>query len=236
MEARLLIVDDEEHVKKSLEEYFRREGYQVFTADDGKKALQAFDRYRPELIILDVNLPLLDGLEVCKQFRQKAGHTVGIIMISQVKKDIVDRIVGLEVGADLYIPKPFETRELLAQLRALHRRLAATNHRGEVVGWLVVDDHLRINRDLRKVEVGGKEVHLTPTEFKLLYLLADHPGKPYTRSDLVDLVWGYEAGGDISDGAVNTCIAKLRKAIEPEPSKPRYILSVHAVGYKFKEF
>ena len=236
MEARLLIVDDEEPVRKSLEEYFQREGYQVVVAEDGKRALEVFDDCRPELIILDVHLPFVDGLEVCKQLRQKAGHTVGIIMISQVKKDIVDRIVGLEVGADLYIPKPFETRELLAQIRALHRRLAATNYRGEAVGWLIVDNNLRINPDHRKVEAGGKEVHLTPKEYELLSLLADHPGKPFSRSDLVDLVWGYEAGGDINDGAVNTCIAKLRKAIEPEPAEPRYIISVHAVGYKFKEF
>ncbi|MFC1878918.1 response regulator transcription factor [Chloroflexota bacterium] len=236
MEAKLLIVDDEENVRKSLQDFFIHEGYQVSVAEDGIKALDIFELQQPELIILDVHLPFVDGLEVCKQLRQKAGQSVGIIMISQVKKELIDRIVGLEVGADLYIPKPFETRELLAQIRALHRRLSAKNHRSVVAGWEIVDGYLRFNFDLRKVEAGGKEIHLTRTEFDLLHLLAIHAGKPYSRSDLVDLVWGYEAGGDISDGAVNTCVSKLRSKIEPEPSEPRYILSVHGVGYKFKEF
>ena len=236
MEARLLIVDDEENVRKSLHDFFVHEGYQVSVAEDGIKALEVFDFFQPELVLLDVNLPIVDGLEVCKQLRQRAGQSVGIIMISQVKKELIDRIVGLEVGADLYIPKPFETRELLAQIRALHRRLSTKNLLGEVAGWLTVDGYLRFNFDLRKVQAGGKDIHLTPTEFELLYLLANHAGKPYSRSDLVDLVWGYEAGGDISDGAVNTCVSKLRAKIEPDPSEPRYILSIHGVGYKFKEF
>jgi DNA-binding response OmpR family regulator len=98
-----------------------------------------------------------------------------------------------------------------------------------------VDDYLQINFDYRKVQAGGVEIHLTPTEFSLLHLLANQPGKPFSRSDLVDLVWGYPAGGDISDSAVNTCVSKLRNKIEPEPKKPRYIISVHSIGYKFKE-
>jgi DNA-binding response OmpR family regulator len=235
MKLELMIVDNEEHVRNSLGDYFEREGYKIALAADGNEALENFKLYRPDIVILDVQLPIIDGLEICKQLRHQSGQSVGIIMISGVKKETIDRVVGLEVGADVYVTKPFQTRELLAQVRALQRRITVQNQRGENAGWLVVDEYLRINFDYRKIEAGGKEVHLTPTEYELLRLLANQPGKPFSRSDLVDLVWGYVAGGDLSDNAVNTCIAKLRKAIEPEPRKPRYIISVHAIGYKFKE-
>jgi len=235
MKAELMIVDDEEHVRNSLKDYFGREGFSLVLAKDGGEALEKFKLYQPEIVVLDVGLPIVDGLEICKQLRQQCGQSVGIIMVSGIKKETIDRVVGLEVGADVYVTKPFQTRELLAQVRALHRRIAAQNQPGENAGWLIVDDYLRINFDYRKVQAGGEEIHLTPTEFSLLRLLANQPGKPFSRSDLVDLVWGYPAGGDISDSAVNTCVSKLRNKIEPEPNKPRYIISVHSIGYKFKE-
>jgi DNA-binding response OmpR family regulator len=188
----------------------------------------------PDLIILDVQLPHVDGLEVCRAVRQRAGPAIAIIMISGIKKEMIDRVVGLEVGADAYMTKPFETRELLAQARALLRRIRAQNARGEAAGWFVVDDYLRIHFDRRQVEAGGREIHLTPLEFGLLKYLAQRPGLPCARADLIDAVWGYEAGGDISDAAVNTCVVKLRAKIEPDPANPRYIQSVHGVGYRFK--
>jgi two-component system alkaline phosphatase synthesis response regulator PhoP len=235
MEATLLIVDDEDRLRRSLQEYFEREGFRVSTAGDGTEALSILDTVNPDLIVLDVQLPHLDGLELCKAVRQRTGHATGIIMISGIKKELVDRVVGLEVGADAYLTKPFETRELLAQVRALLRRIQAQHGRGEDTGWFIVDDYLRIHFDRRQVEAGGQEVHLTRLEFDLLKKLAEAPGMPFARADLIDAVWGYDAAGwDVSDTAVNTCVAKLRAKIEPDPGNPRYIQALHGVGYRFK--
>lgn len=235
MEAKLLIVEDEAHLRASLQEYFEHEGFGVTVADDGAVALSMLDSVQPDLVILDVQLPHVDGLEVCQAIRQRAGHAVGIIMISGVKKELVDRVVGLELGADVYMTKPFQTRELLAQVRALLRRIQAQSAQGEAAGWFVVDDYLRIHFQRRLVEAGGREVHLTRLEFDLLKYLAQRPGVPCARADLIDNVWGYdEAGWDVSDAAVNTCVAKLRAKIEPDPAHPRYIQSVYGVGYRFK--
>lgn len=232
--ATLLIVEDESRLRSSLAEYFEREGFGVAMAGDGAEALAMVDRVRPDLIILDVQLPRQDGLEVCQVVRRQIGAPVGIIMISGIKKELVDRVVGLEVGADVYMTKPFETRELLAQVRALLRRIQSQSAAGEAAGWLVVDDHLRVHFEQRRVEVGGKEAHLSRLEFDLLQYLAQRPGLPCARADLIDAVWGYDqAGWDISDAAVNTAVAKLRAKIEPDPAHPRYIHSVHGVGYRF---
>ena len=235
MEAKLLIVDDEDHLRVSLQEYFNREGFDVALAENGTQALHMLDETHPDLVILDVQLPHKDGLEVCQAIRNQLGPSTGIIMISGVKKEMVDRVVGLEVGADVYLTKPFETRELLAQVRALLRRIKAQTAEGMAAGWFAVDDYLRIHFDRRQVEVAGQDVHLTPLEFGLLKHLAEEPGVPCARADLIDAVWGYdEAGWDVSDAAVNTCVAKLRAKIEPDVSNPRYILSVHGIGYRFK--
>lgn len=233
MEAKILIVEDEEQVRVSLSEYFKREGFDVLDAEDGAIALSLLSYESPDLIILDVQLPVIDGLEVCRSVRRRAKNRVGIIMISGTKKDLVDRVVGLELGADVYMTKPFETRELLAQVRSLLRRVQAHNQLDSAQDWFVVDDYLHIDYTQRRVEAGGEEVHLTQLEFDLLVYLSERPGVPCGRSDLVDAVWGYEAGGDITDGAVNTCISKLRKKIEPDPANPRYIQSVHGIGYRF---
>jgi DNA-binding response OmpR family regulator len=235
MEARLLIVDDEDRLRASLEEYFVREGFDVALAENGARALRMLDEVQPDLVILDVQLPHKDGLEVCQAIRHRLGPYIGVIMISGVKKEMVDRVVGLEVGADVYLTKPFETRELLAQVRALLRRITAQTAGGSAAGWFVVDDHLRIHFDRRQVEAAGQEVYLTPLEFDLLRYLAERPGVPCARADLIDAVWGYdEAALETSDAAVNTCIAKLRAKIEPDASNPRYILSLHGVGYRFR--
>jgi DNA-binding response OmpR family regulator len=236
LEANLLIVEDEARLRLSLQEYFEREGFKVKVAEDGSKALEILEIFNSELVILDVQLPNIDGLEVCRSIRKKVGNAVGIIMISGIKKEMVDQIVGLELGADVYLTKPFETRVLLAQVRALLRRINTRREQGALGGWLMVDDEFRIHFDRRLVEAGGSEVHLTQLEFDLLKYLAQRPGIPCGRSDLIDAVWGYDAGWDISDGAVNTCIAKLRAKIEPDPANPRYIQSVHGIGYRFMDF
>jgi DNA-binding response OmpR family regulator len=163
------------------------------------------------------------------------GDRVGVIMISGIKREMIDRVVGLELGADVYLTKPFETRELLAQVRALLRRVNSRLSQGDDPGWFVVDDGLRIHFGRRLVYAHGQDAQLTRLEFDLLKFLVDHAGIPCGRSDLVDAVWGYEAGGDVSDSAVNSCVAKLRSKIEPDLNHPRYILSVHGIGYKFKD-
>ena len=155
-------------------------------------------------------------------------------MISGILKEAVDKIVGLELGADVYLTKPFETRELLAQTKALLRRMQSQKQVAQT-GWSVVDGHLRINFERRIVEAGGKPVHLTKLEFDLLKYLAERTGMPVGRSDLIDNVWGYEAGEDTLDSAVNTAINKLRSKIEPDPAKPRYIHSEHGIGYRFEK-
>jgi len=237
MDVSLLIVDDEEKVLTSLMDYFVREGFKVRGANSGEAALLAVQADCPDIMILDVQLGDKNGLEVCKQARQLVNQPIGIIMISGVYREMVDRVVGLEVGADVYMTKPFETRELLAQVRALLRILQTARtpkHDETKPKWFIIDEYLRIDFGGQIVDIGGKLVSLTALEFKLLEYLVKHSGKAIPRSDLIDEVWGYEAGGSIMDGAVNTCISKLRKEIEPDPAHPRYIISVHGFGYKFK--
>jgi len=237
MTTKLLIVDDEENVRTSLRDYFLREGYQVEIAENGRQALNILQEYEADLVILDVNLPPFeDGFEVCRQVRQEFGQSIGIIMISGTKKDFVNRVVGLEIGADDYIIKPFETRELLARVKALQRRQVIHSTSSRSTDWLVIDEHLRINFDKRLVEAGGKEVHLTVKEFDLVKYLIERAGKPCGRSDIIDNIWEPEGGWDTYDAAINVCIARLRSKIEQDSSNPVYIQSVRGIGYRFKEF
>jgi DNA-binding response OmpR family regulator len=233
MDGKILIVDDEEGIRNSLGDYFDRQGFTTMLAEDGLQALEKVRERKPDIVILDVNLPLIDGLDVCKQIRQESGQSIGIIMISHVRKEMVDRVVGLELGADVYTPKPFETSELNAQVRALLRRMQSQKQVAQT-GWFIADDHLRINFDRRIVERDGREIHLTKLEFDLLKYLAERPGLPVGRSDLIDNVWGYVAGEETLDSAVNTAVNKLRSKIEPDPANPRYIHSVHGIGYRFR--
>lgn len=233
MDGKILIVDDEEGIRNSLGDYFNRQGFTTILAEDGMQALEKVRAGKPDVVILDVQIPFLDGLEVCKKIRQDSGESTGIIMISGSLKETVDKVVGLELGADVYISKPFETRELLAQVKALLRRMQSEKQVAET-GWLVVDDQLRIHLARRIVEREGHEVHLTKLEFNLLKYLAEKPGIPVGRSELIDNVWKYESGEDTLDGAVNTAVNKLRAKIEPDPSNPRYIHSVHGIGYRFE--
>lgn len=237
MTTKLLIVDDEENVRTSLKDYFLREGFQVEIAEDGHQALSTLNGFEADLIILDVNLPPFeDGFEVCRQVRQEFGLSIGIIMISGTKKDFVDRVVGLEIGADDYMIKPFETRELLARVKAVQRRQVIHPEPGKLAEWLVIDEHLRINFDKRLVEAGGEDVHLTVREFDLLKYLIERAGKPCGRSDIIDNIWEPEGGWDTYDSAINVCVARLRAKIEQDSSNPVYIQSIRGIGYRFKEF
>ncbi len=234
MDGRILIVDDEEGIRHSLAEYFERQGFATALAEDGREALDKVSSTRPDVVVLDVQLPLLDGLDVCRKIRQECGQATGIVMISGIRRETVDKVVGLELGADVYLTKPFETSELLAQVRALLRRIQSQQQVAQT-GWFTVDDRLRINLPRRIVEADGKPVHLSKLEFDLLKYLAERPGMPVGRSELIDNVWGYEGGGDVNDGAVNVAITKLRSKIEPDPANPHYIHSVHGIGYRFEK-
>jgi DNA-binding response OmpR family regulator len=232
---RLLIVDDEPNVRASLQEYFEREGFRVSVAADGPSAIRLFDHLSPDLAILDVQLlphPTVGGLELCRELRARFGQAVGIIMISGVRREEVDQIVGYELGADYYLLKPVSNRLLLAQVKALLRMVEARQSAAEGGGWYKVDDHLHIHLGRRLVEAGGQGVTLTEQEFAVLAYLAKHYGEPVTRTDLIEAVWQYDEG--VSDAAVNTCIARLRKKIEPDPAHPRYIHTHYDLGYRFE--
>nr|HRJ44726.1 response regulator transcription factor [Caldilineaceae bacterium] len=178
---------------------------------------------------LDVQMPEVDGLEICRRIRQQPGH-IPILMISGERKALMDRVIGLEIGADKYLIKPFEPALLLAEVRALLRTAQAVgNHTQE---WLAIDGRLRINRQRRCVEVEGQWVHLTSHEFDLLLYLVQNEGRACARDDLIEQVWK-DTTGTVSDQAVNSCVARLRQKIEVNPSRPVYIESMYGWGYRF---
>jgi DNA-binding response OmpR family regulator len=237
LEAKILIVDDEANVRSSLRDYFLHEGFSVFEARNADEVIDSFEQIIPDLVILDVHLQgsSQDGLDICRYIRRQRGESIAIIMISGNRRDTVDKVVGLELGADVYITKPFETRFLLAQVKALLRKLQSQSDHDANAGWLVVDDHLRIHLRQMKVLAGGKEVHLTKLEFRLLEYLVKRAGEPCAREDLMDSVWKYPDIGEKNDSPVSVCVARLKKKIEPDQANPCYILSVHGVGYRFRE-
>jgi DNA-binding response OmpR family regulator len=224
---KILVVDDEETMVRSLSALLTREGYAVAVATDGPQALEAARTERPDLILLDVMLPGADGIEVCRQIR--TWSAVPIIMLT-AKTAEVDKVVGLEVGADDYVTKPFSPRELVARVKANLRRAqmqaqeAALDllHSGEVV--------LDIGR--HRVTVRGKEVALSPKEFDLLRVLMSHPGRVLGRDYLLNQVWGEDFFGDTR--TLDVHIRWLREKIESDPSNPTYIQTVHGVGYRFQ--
>jgi DNA-binding response OmpR family regulator len=226
--ATILLVDDEESVQKLLTYPLEREGFRVIQARTGAEALERFEAEDIDLIVLDLMLPKLDGLEVCKRIR--ATSTVPIIMLT-ARDDEVDKVLGLEIGADDYITKPFSIREFRSRVRALLRRaqLATMDTKGETVER----DGLRIDLARRTVEVEGASVQLTYSEFELLRTLAAHPGRVYSRSALLEALWG---SSDFRDPrTIDVHIRHLREKIEPDPSEPEYIFTVRGVGYRFRD-
>ncbi|MHB8575153.1 MAG: response regulator [Dehalococcoidia bacterium] len=222
----VLIVEDEAMVAEVVGRYLRREGFDVVVAADGEAALEAAQRRHPDLVVLDLMLPKLDGLEVCRRLRARS--QVPVIMLT-AKSEELDRIVGLELGADDYMPKPFSPRELVARVRAVLRRSAAsTRNEADLLdfGDLVID------AAGRNVSVKGDAVELTAKEFDLLHFLAKSRGRVFTRAELMDKVWDYEYAGD--SGTVTVHIRRLRSKIEPDPARPSHIKTVWGVGYKFE--
>jgi two-component system response regulator RegX3 len=221
---RILIVDDEEMIVKTVKAYLDQEGFKTYVATDGEAALCAFGEKQPDLVVLDLMLPKLSGIEVTKKIRETS--TVPIIMLT-AKVSEVDRVLGLELGADDYVVKPFSPRELVARVRAVLRRID-----GETLGAerIAVGD-LEIDLKAREVQITGREVDLTPTEFELLTFLAKHPGQVFTRLQLLREVQGYTY--ESFARTIDTHIKNLRRKIETDPKSPRYILTVHGVGYRF---
>jgi two-component system response regulator ResD len=225
-EARVLVVDDEPIVRDVLWRYLAREGFEVEAAEDGEQALEAVGRARPDVVILDLMLPRIDGLEV---FRRMAGPSAPAVIMLTAKGEESDRIVGLELGADDYVTKPFSPREVVARVRAVLRRAsAAGDRRGPVLRFGEVD----LDPERRSVAVRGEPVHLTRKEFDLLDLLASNPRVVFTRLQLLERVWDFGWDGDSSTVTVH--IRRLREKIEPDPSRPRHLVTVWGVGYRFE--
>lgn len=223
----ILIVDDEPIVREVVEQYLRQDGFGVDSAADGLEAMRRFNAARPDLVLLDLMLPGLDGLEVCRQMR--AQSNVPIIMLT-AKADEVDTVIGLGVGADDYIGKPFSPRELVARIKAVLRRTTTQPAATDGSDPLRFDT-LTIRPDRRQVEVAGRRIELTAREFDLLEFLARHPGQVFSREDLLDKVWDWAFAGD--GGTVTVHVRRLRAKIEPDPERPRYVKTVWGVGYKF---
>lgn len=227
MDTKILIVDDEKLFVKGLKYSLEQDGYIIDTAFDGYEALEKVKNKRYDLILLDLMLPGIDGLEVCQKLRQDS--QVPIIMLTAKGEDI-NKILGLEYGADDYLTKPFNILELKARIKAILRRvnMKSTNITDQVIQ---IDD-FTINTLGRKLTVREKEVNLTAKEFDLLLLLASNPGKVFTREELLETIWGYEYFGDLR--TVDVHIRRLREKIERDSSQAEYILTKWGVGYYFR--
>jgi two-component system OmpR family response regulator len=227
--ARVLVVDDEATLVDTIRYNLRREGYDVHVAGDGNEALRLARASAPDLVVLDLMLPGLDGLEVCRQLRRES--TVPILMLT-AKDDEVDKIVGLEVGADDYMTKPFSMRELLARIRAMLRRSRMVQQDAEADGAQAVrSGDLEANPLQRRVVLGERALQLKPKEFDLLVYLMQQRGRVMTRDQLLEKVWGYTFGGDTR--TVDVHIRWLREKIEEDPGTPRRLETVRGVGYRF---
>jgi DNA-binding response OmpR family regulator len=227
VQGHILIVEDEEAIAAFLQPALEREGFSTQWVGDGSAALAAIDASPPDLILLDLMLPGMDGLQVCQTVR-RADHYIPIIMLT-ARSEEVDKIVGLEIGADDYVTKPFNAHELVARVRAILRLV----HRS--AGQRPTDrlrfGNLEIDLSGRQVFMGGQLVELTPKEFDLLVLLARNPGRVFGRETLLEQVWGYDFLGD--SRTVDVHVQRLRHKIEENPHEPRYLLTVRSIGYKF---
>lgn len=226
-----LIIEDDRDISELISIHLADMNFEVDKAYDGKEGLMKAMNTSYRFILLDIRLPLLDGFEVCKRLRMEKNQTP-VLMITS-KSEEIDKVLGLEIGADDYISKPFGIRELLARIKAVLRRTdhTVTPEDGKEEEYNF--DNLYINVGLRIVEVGGKRIELSPKEFDLLVHLASNPGKTYTRMQLLNDVWGYEFEG--FEHTVNSHINRLRSKIEKDMGKPEYILTTWGVGYKFRE-
>jgi DNA-binding response OmpR family regulator len=223
---KILVVDDEQKIVEIIQAYLEKDGYQVITAFDGKAALDAVTAQRPDLIVLDLMLPEISGWDVCRSIRKKS--EVPIIMLT-ARDETTDKIIGLEMGADDYVTKPFDPKELVSRVKAVLRRTDSKSSLRDIVR--IAD--LSIEIDKRLVKQGEVVIDLTPNEFDLLRVMAENPGRVFSRMQLLDQVQGDAYEG--YERTIDSHIKNLRKKIEPDPEHPRYIITVYGVGYKMEE-
>ena len=223
---KVLVVEDELKIARLVRDYLAEAGFTVLEATDGPAALAMARNHKPDMILMDIGIPGIDGLDVTKALR--ATSSVPIIMLT-ARSEETDRVVGLELGADDYITKPFSPKELVARIKAVLRRAEATLGGGEVLRA----GEVTIDLPKMKVTVGSRDVDLTATEFELLATLARNPGRIYTRAQLLDGLYGVSV--ESYERSVDAHIKNIRRKIEPDPRKPRYVLTVYGVGYKFAD-
>ncbi|BAD40026.1 two-component response regulator [Symbiobacterium thermophilum IAM 14863] len=224
---RILVVDDDPKILKALDQALQQEGYEVYRAEDGLQALEMARKVKPDLMILDIMLPKMDGFEVLAQLQSTGGVPT---LILSARGEEMDKVVGFNVGADDYLVKPFRLSELLLRVRAILRRTAGAGAPVDEDRPLKFRD-IEINRSSRTVIVRGQPVDLTPKEFDLLWLLASHPGHVFSREALLQRVWHSEYSGD--EAALTVCVRRLREKIERDPGHPELIKTIWGIGYKF---
>ena len=223
----ILVVDDEPEIVRLVRDYLEHGGFAVITAADGRSALEAVRRRRPDLVVLDLGLPGLDGLDVTRELRRDG--RVPIVMLT-ARGEEPDKLVGLELGADDYVTKPFSPRELVARVRAVLRRTEAAAQQAEVVR---VGADITLDAGRMETTVGGRHVELTHTEFELLMVMARQPGRVFTRAQLLDAVHG--AAVESYERAIDAHVKNIRRKIEPDPRAPRYLQTVFGVGYRLAD-
>lgn len=229
----ILVVEDEEHILELIKFNLQKDGFQVLEASEGFAALKMAEQEKPDLIILDLMLPGLSGLEVCRQLRKNDDTTgIPIIMLS-AKSEELDKVLGLEMGADDYMTKPFSPRELVARVKARLRKFSAPNIPDREKQNEIVIGHMVIKPEKYEVWVNGEKQDFTLKEFELLKLMATNPGKVFTRHFLLDQIWGFDYSHDTR--TVDVHIRHLRLKIEPNPANPVYIETVRGIGYKFRD-
>jgi two-component system alkaline phosphatase synthesis response regulator PhoP len=222
----ILVVDDEPRIAEIARDYLERAGYRVTTAGSGTDALALARTRHPDLIVLDLGLPHMDGLDVTRTLRKQSN--VPIIMLT-ARVDESDKLIGLELGADDYVTKPFSPKELVARVRAVFRRIDAAPERGDIIRT----GDVTLDKRRMQAKMGDRSIDLTTTEFELLATLARQPGRVFTRAQLLDAIRGEAV--DSFDRAIDAHIKNLRRKLEPDPRRPRYVLTVHGVGYKCDE-
>ncbi len=224
----VLVVDDELKIVALARDYLEHAGFGVLTAGDGEAAIRLARTRPPELIVLDLGLPSIDGLEVIRQLR--CDSSVPIVVLT-ARDDEIDKLLGLELGADDYVTKPFSPRELVARVKAVLRRSEPPAEPGDIIHA----DDMTLDLPRMHVEVGGRTVELTPTEFQLLVTLARRPGRIFTRGQLLDALGGGGEALESFERSIDSHIKNLRRKLEPDPRSPRYVLTVYGVGYRFAE-
>jgi DNA-binding response OmpR family regulator len=226
MNSKVLIVEDDLDLVRALELYFSRAGYEIIAAKDGREGLQKLYDERPDIVILDIALPKMDGWDVCRRIRELSDVPI-VMLTARTQED--ERVKGLKLGADDYVVKPFSLKELEARLEAVLRR--AREARPETAAILFANDELVVDADRLAVTRDGKHIDLTPTELRLLLFLAENTGRVLTHRQILDKIWGAEYAEDVD--YVKLFIYRLRRKIEPDPKHPKYILTERGIGYRF---